>query len=556
MGQGRRVTRSLSKKIKIFENKNENGDHCSEFTSEIFQNQIFKLERSVRKAVGSKNAIFKELKKINNQLQDELKDAKIALAERDKQVIELESQKEDFKALTLAEVEKFDRVYNEKIFDLEKENKELKIKISIVSSHGKTRDNLKNEKLVKKYKEMKIAVKSKDLVILGKEKEIKDIWKYADEKVKLFEEKMNEAIKNSKDSDEEIRKRNIEIVNLKQDICKKEDTILQMKSQNENFTEELQKLRSDLESKKDLIKMKENALNDSEMKRADEYAKCITLQTSIGKHKETIDLLRKEFEKSLEEEKNKIKESQEKLSENATAIELLKRQADTSNDDNKKLKTQLISQAKEMEGTQRENEDLKKELEKYMAEKDKEVKEIKDKLHKAKDSLNIMKLKVEKHNSDLESKEEIIRLKEANMDKVESELSEEKAKCKLLQAENNRNEFIEEELKIKDKEIKELKVNLHYDDQAIEFMKKERNISNAKHKDMLKKVATIEKELVETKRGKEKALADIEDVLTEKDEKTKHFKEWNLLKSIQKKEPTPYQAIKAYCSLVGNMNIK
>merc|ERR1719318_1749403 len=246
---------------------------------------------------------------------------------------------------------------------------------------------------------------------------------------------MKEVLQKTKDSEENVVKKEMEIKDLKMKIVKSEEVIILMKRESSVLNEELEKLRSDIETKDDLITLKE-----------------FVMQDTIEKKDKEIDNLKAE------------------ISSNEKAINKMEKQSEIINEE-----------------------------------------------------IHNMKL-------DLHSKDKLLNAKY----EVEKQLTEEQAKCSSLKTLNTRNEFIDEELKIKAKEVKEMKVKILNDEETIGALKNENqnqkdlyNIQLKKQHEKYKVLALKYKELMETKRSKDETMEGMKKALAEKEEKIKGFKEWN-----------------------------
>ena len=161
-------------------NADQHFEDFQNFTSELFKDNVSKVENNVRKVLNMKNDSITELK-------EELKECKITVRKRDEQIKMLDNEKEVFNQIIDAEVEKFDGTYQNKIDKLEAEKQNLTNQISeqerklryyekhIAENKSKTndKDDWKIRKLVKKCKDLKVKVKSRDFEIFKKELERK-----------------------------------------------------------------------------------------------------------------------------------------------------------------------------------------------------------------------------------------------------------------------------------------------------------------------------------------------------------------------------------------------
>ena len=196
------------------------------FTIEKLKNHLVRIEKNANKALMSKNYLIMKLQNENCKLNEKLEDCKELLENKDGQIKKLELEKEDFKTVTLTEVEKFDSIYQQKIDELEKEKQELKLTIvkqkdiininheqCLVKTKPKLKDNSKNGKLIKKYKDLKITLKAKDLELMRKEEEKKNLWLYIEAKVEKFKTKEIEILDLQGDVNKATEKANGDVVN-------------------------------------------------------------------------------------------------------------------------------------------------------------------------------------------------------------------------------------------------------------------------------------------------------------------------------------------------------
>ena len=112
-----------------------------------------------------------------------------------------------------------------------------------------------------------------------------------------------------------------------------------------------------------------------------------------------------------------------------------------------------------------------------MKKKNTEIEELKLKSFKEEEVIKLMKrqsdvLNEERTNltSHIRTKDDQIKMKDISIFDIEQTLQEEQSKSSALQILNCRNEFIDEELKIKDREIGEMKRKILYDDDALDVM--------------------------------------------------------------------------------------
>ena len=111
----------------------------------------------------------------------------------------IEKDEDEFKLITLAEVEKFDQTYQLKIAGLEADKEKLIDKISkqekllqdyekvaVLKSGDDDDDKKKNDKLVKKYKVLKGKIRTLDSLLSENEKQKVDLRKHIEAKDELI----------------------------------------------------------------------------------------------------------------------------------------------------------------------------------------------------------------------------------------------------------------------------------------------------------------------------------------------------------------------------------
>ena len=161
---------------------------------------------------------------------------------------------------------------------------------------------------------------------------------------------------------------------------------------------------------------------------------------------------------------------------NERSISTIKKQSQVSNGELEKLKVEI------------ETKDDLLTLKDFVMQdtvekKDIEIEDLNIKIGKNEDSLILLEkqndqLREELRNlkSDLEIKDNLIRMKTV----------EEQAKCLSIQRFNTRNEFINEELKLREREIKEMKSKIDKDEETIAVLKTESETIQDKYKEMIK----------------------------------------------------------------------
>ena len=249
------------------------------------------------------------------ELKEELKECKITVRKRDEQIKMLDNEKEVFNQIMYDQVEKFDGTYQNKIDKLEAEKQSLANQISeqenklryyekhLAEDKSKTYDKEEGKirKLVKKCKDLKVKVKSRDFELFQKEMEKKDLKKLIDVKddeikkrdmeILNFDKKFNEkeAIsfslesmnKRNADLEEELLKKNVKIEEMKVQAMKDDKAIEVMKKHSDALNEELRKLKSHIEAKDELIKMKDIDILDLDQKFKEDQSKCFSLYEGI-----------------------------------------------------------------------------------------------------------------------------------------------------------------------------------------------------------------------------------------------------------------------------------
>ena len=303
----RKITKTYDRNVQKKKTKTNADQHFEDFqnfTSELFKDDVSKVENNLRKVLNMKNDSITELKK-------ELKECKITVRKRDDQIKMLDNEKEVFNQIMYAEVEKYDGTYQNKIDKLEAEKQSLSNQISeqenklryyekhLAEDKSKTYDKEEGKirKLVKKCKDLKVKVKSRDFELFQKEMEKKDLKKLIDVKddeikkremeILNFDKKFNEkeAIsfslesmnKRNADLEEELLKKNVKIEEMKAKAIKDDETIEVMTKHSDILNEELRKLSLNTEAKDELIKMKDIAVFDINQRFKEEQYKCYSL---------------------------------------------------------------------------------------------------------------------------------------------------------------------------------------------------------------------------------------------------------------------------------------
>ena len=160
---------------------------CKAITSEIFRTNVSRIQKIVGKAFEHKNYFIKELQGINFRVKEELQEYKLDLEKKCDIIKQLEAEKEEFKIITLAEVEKFDVTYKNKIDTLEVDKREMEnllLKQEIMlKDHEKSIEQLKSDLCVKNMvsskddNDQKESPLQKDELIRLKDIEILDLDK-------------------------------------------------------------------------------------------------------------------------------------------------------------------------------------------------------------------------------------------------------------------------------------------------------------------------------------------------------------------------------------------
>ena len=435
-----RKTENGRKTQKVNRPARQDNAEFKSFISEIIQNHISRTEKGVRESLRTKNDFIKELQTVNAEFKKQLKECKRNLKEKDDQIEVLDNEKEEFKRITFSEVEKFDETYQNKIEKLEVEKQEMKSNYEKLLAENQSKlddnmdvsakDNGKISKLFRKYKDLKVKIKSKDLEIFKKEQEKKDLWKYIDSKVEIFktkntevldmENKLNKELANSKELEEELKKKDSEIEELKLKIIKDDEVIELMKRQSDVLNEERKNLKLHLKTKDDQIKMKDISILDIEQKLKDEQEKSSSLQI-LNSRNEFIDEELKIKDREIGELKRKILNDEETL--DATKI-----QHEVLTEEYKKLDMQWneeLIETKRVKDTENEKimsektslEEVNIEFKKILAEKDEKNKSLEE-------GTNLMYKDLVRNRQEKETFHKIIKSKDVMIKTLQAKMQE------------------------------------------------------------------------------------------------------------------------------------
>ena len=207
-----KVTRSSTRNVRKTQkrrNLNTSRKHKEEFgcfTREIFQNHISRTEKSVRIAFQLKKDFIKALQIMNDQITEEVEDCKIILKEKDDKIEVLKTEKEELKRITSSQLDNLEVEKREmKDHMLKKESMLKYYKKCLAESQAKIND--RSGVSAKKYKELKLKVKSKDFEIFQKEQEKNDLRKLIDAKdevIKMKDASINDLSQNLKEQQEQM----------------------------------------------------------------------------------------------------------------------------------------------------------------------------------------------------------------------------------------------------------------------------------------------------------------------------------------------------------------
>ena len=549
------------------------------FTAETFKKHFVGIEESVSKALVSKNNIINEFQNRNRKLSEKLKDCKELLENKDTLIKQLEHEKEDFKTVTLTEVEKFDSIYQKKIDELENEKHNLNLTIvkqkDIIDNHEhfllkskpKLKDNSKNGKLLKKYKDLKITLKSKDLELMRKEEERKNLWMYIEAKVEKFKTKeieildlrgdINKATAKANDLEEEVNKKNLEVGELKSKLAESINNVNLLKNENNILNEEVKKLKSDMKVKDDLLTEKDISIQEIQHKLGAEQANILSLHS-----------LNNFMEEELKIKEKEMKEIKATNFQNDEANNLIKKEIEELSDENKHLKRQFAAKIEELGAYKKQHLEVREGLEKNLTEKDEEIKQIQGKVFKLTNDVELLKqqnttlsdksndLKVQLGNkvkelvqnsqefekSLAEKEETILEITEKLLNGEEAVQSSRREKEKMtykFTSLENELELKVEELKeskrvhaeskleferlveAKDLEVKQIIGEVEQEKEALNSVKKEKQELLSKLNDLENKFGVQAEELTELKREQEERILEFERSLEEKDLKIK-----------------------------------
>jgi len=357
-----KLTRTYSRNVQKKKLNNDAASYFTDFqifTSELLKDNVLKVQTNLRKVLNMKNVSIIKLK-------EELKECKITIAKRDDQIKMLDTEKEVFNQIMYAEVEKFDGTYQNKIEKLEAEKQELMKQISeqesklkyyeehLAENKSKTnnKDEAKIRKIVKKCKDLKVKVKSRDFELFQKELEKKGMKKHIDVKddeikkrdMEIFDlkKRLNKTEANSfsleslnkrnEDLEEELRRKEMKMEEMKVQAIKDEEANEVMRKHCDILNEELRKLSSDPEAKEEIIKMKNIAILDINQKLKDEQSKYSSL-----------DERNKMNELELAELKSKIEKNEDLEISLTERIEELTETKRVQECEMKKMKSEQIS---------------------------------------------------------------------------------------------------------------------------------------------------------------------------------------------------------------------
>ncbi len=370
------------------------------------------------------------------------------------------------------------------------------------------------EKLRKKYGEAKIITEN----IKNAEKEISEIKKRIEELGQRIEESIKEKQKLSEiiGRKEEIEKGYAEFTESRKTL----HILLEKQSETEKLKSEKQKILSDMETEKMLLKSKlesnRKAISDRERELKENKKESDNLEKQIEENKKKEEKLQKDIEK-LSEEVGKLKKDAEKFEEKLKTKEklLMEKEKILSNGKirresaQKKLeelltKLNALTAKKKKFGTMRKSEAIKNEIE-NLKRTEESLREkrgsLKEKISELKSKINSLKIKLEEINE----KDKLITEDTARCPLCGSPLSEEhRAEIKL------RYKTEREQTK---REIEELSNEKSKTEKAVSELEKETDIIRAKIRNKeneLIKITSLESTLKEISTQTEETEKEIE----------------------------------------------
>jgi len=519
--------RNVASKI----SKQDNCLECQRFLTDSLSRHVASVEKKVEKVLDIKNDVIQKLTK-------ELKECKAVLKNKDDLIKVLNNEKEVFNTIMYAEVQKFDGTYQSKIDNLEAENEELKKQIlkwkyyetqqaektKTNSYEPSGKDNVKIRKLVKKCRDLKMKVKSREFDIFQKELEKKEVMKLVDAKDDTIEKGKKEISELTQKLNEEQKKLSIG-----------SDTIDSMNKQGDLLSKEYRKLKLKSVENENLITAKSIAISDLELKLKEEQDRTFSLELLHNSKEDLEEELRKQ-EKRIEVMQvkiNKGKELKEDLGKKEIEIEALKVKLTEKEEVLMKKETlidemsvkvnkgELLDEALAMKEKQIKDlklemsQKLKEELEKKAV----EIEEIKDKLLKDKGTMDLVKEEYRNLKMKTDVNCELVRIKDKEI--LDKKFVEEEAKVSSLLTFKNQCKDLEEELNLTIKEVEELKQELA-EEKAIQLSMEEdmKNLSeqnNERYKDLMRKQQESAKELLNRKDGEIVKLTDAKDQFKKKE---------------------------------------
>ena len=412
----RKITRSSNSNVRKKQQKNDKFQESTSFLLDLLQSNVSLTENNVRKALDQKNIDI-------NKLKSELKECKTTLKCRDDQIKVLDNEKEVFNQIMFSEVQKFDGSYQNRIDKLEAEKEEMKNQVLNYESKVKyyekqleenksvmqdtsilpIKDEEKARKLVKKCKELKVKVKSRDFEIFQKEMEKREMKKLIDAKDEKIQKNAKEIFnmdqklkdeyekyfsleilyKSKKNLEEELEKKDKEIEKMKLRFTNKEETIALMKEQSDALHDKCITLQFDLATNNKLIKAKDVEIRDNNRKLLEEKSETDSLKTV---NKINVDLEKKLEEKDFELGNIKLQMVKDKETIQIS-MSTLKQGFDTLKTKNGDLEEEMKIKDRELgelkqksvadnEAIQMSMDKLKEGFEKGLAEKDEEMKSM------------------------------------------------------------------------------------------------------------------------------------------------------------------------------------
>jgi len=227
--------------------------------------------------------------------------------------------------------------------------------------------NTRNEILSEECNKLELQIKGKDSFIETKEVEIADLSKNLIE----INEKFETMEKVKINLDEILKKKDQEEDELNAQIIKEAEKIDLVNNQNEILNEENAKLRSEIETKDKVIKVKEIANLDLDRQLTEEKAKSESHQSMM----ETAEELKKE----LKEKEKEIENIRAKESKGVVSLKFMNKNIEIMNMEQTNIKDALEEKVKELSEMKKINKSLGEGREEYkrtLAKKDEKIQSL------------------------------------------------------------------------------------------------------------------------------------------------------------------------------------